>query len=941
MHKDSLDTPLSAVLDNPAFLRCPGEMAGLIGTFDWSTTGLGPIALWPLSLKALVDVMLRSSVPMVILWGKDGILIFNDAYAAFSGSHYRSRLGRKVVDAWPEVAEFNANVLSTVLAGGTLCYRDLEMTLQRGEVPEPVWMDLDYSPIVGHTGQPAGVIAIIRETTQKVLTQRQVVNVQQRQRQMLRQMPGFVAVLNGSDYIFEYVNDAFIKISQRSEFLGRRFRDVFPDVAEQGFYEMLDKVYESGESVVARDMPLLLRGSQAEQYIDFVFEPVRDDCGSVSGIFIGGYEVTDAYRATQALKASEERLLDLNANLERKVSERTQARTVSWQISPDLMGSLNSDGYFVTSNPAWQSMLGWTEEDLARLTLFELIHPDDIAATSQAFERNLQGSPSIRFPNRYRCKHGGYRWISWVGVPEDGMIYCTGRDITEEKLAAAERDQLWTLSEDLLARGDYVGSLTAVNPAWSKLLGWPESKLLTDHYAGIIHPDNIEMVTLLLEDMAQTGLPTRFETQVLAADGEWRPIDWTVSPEPGGTHFIAVGRDLTEHKRREKELTRTQDALRQAHKMEAVGQLTGGIAHDFNNLLAAISGSLELLEMRIGNGQFDAADRYINAAQGASRRAAALTQRLLAFSRRQTLDPRPTDCNRLVRDMHELIRRSVGPEVELSFIREPQLWTTLVDVSQLENALLNLCINGRDAMAPQGGSLVIETANRWLNEREAAEYDLPSGAYVYLSVTDHGIGMTPDIVDKAFDPFFTTKPQGQGTGLGLSMIHGFVRQSGGQVWIHSEPQQGTTVSLHLPRSNATAVAADPKPALPGISRGQGETVLVIDDEITVRNLMVEVLTGAGYQTLTAGDGPAGLEILRSTRQIDLLVTDVGLPRGMNGRQVADAARELLPDLKVLFVTGYAEKSALGSVQLNDSMQVLIKPFAVAALAGKVREMLGR
>ncbi|MFT6465853.1 PAS domain S-box protein [Halopseudomonas sp.] len=941
MHKDSLDSPLSAVLDNPAFLRCPGEMAELIRTFDWSATGLGPIILWPLSLKAAVDVMLRSAVPMAILWGKDGILIFNDAYSTFSGAHYRHKLGRKVIDAWPEAAAFNANVVTTVLTGDTLSYRDIEFTLQRGGMPEPVWMDLDYSPIVDAGGDPAGVMAIVRETTEKILAARQVINVQQRQHQMLQQMPGFVAVLQGPEFIYEYVNDAYIRISQRTDFLGRRFRDVFPDVAEQGFYEMLDRVYASGKSVVTRNMPMRLRGSNEEQFIDFVFEPIRDGSGAVSGLFIGGYEVTEAYRATQALKASEERLLDLNANLERKVSERTQARSVSWQVSPDLMGALNADGYFITSNPAWQTMLGWTEEDLAEHTLFDLIHPDDIAATMQAFKGNLQGSPSIRFPNRYRCKHGGYRWISWIGVPEDGMIYCTGRDITEEKLAAAERDQLWTLSEDLLARADYDGNLTAVNPAWTRLLGWSETKLLTDRYAEIIHPDNLQMVIEQLELMGQTGQPTRFENSILAADGEWRPIDWTVSPEPGGTHFIAIGRDLTEHKNREKELVRAQDALRQAHKMEAVGQLTGGIAHDFNNLLAAISGSLELLEMRINQGKFEGTERYINAAQGASRRAAALTQRLLAFSRRQTLDPRPTDCNRLVQGMEELIRRSVGPEVDLRFVSEPQLWTTLVDASQLENALLNLCINGRDAMAPQGGALVIETANRWLNQRDAAVFDLPSGAYVFLSVTDHGIGMTPEIVDKAFDPFFTTKPLGQGTGLGLSMIHGFVRQSGGQVWIHSEPQKGTTVCLHLPRSTATASAADPKPALPGGGSGQGETVLVIDDEAAVRMLMVEVLEDAGYQTLAAEDGPAGLEILRSAARIDLLVTDVGLPRGMNGRQVADAARALRPELKVLFVTGYAEKSAMSQVQLNDSLQVLIKPFPMAALSGKVRDMIGQ
>jgi len=389
------------------------------------------------------------------------------------------------------------------------------------------------------------------------------------------------------------------------------------------------------------------------------------------------------------------------------------------------------------------------------------------------------------------------------------------------------------------------------------------------------------------------------------------------------------------------ELMQSEAALRQSQKMEAVGQLTGGIAHDFNNLLTGISGSLELLKARVEQGRTGDLDRYITAAQGSASRAAALTHRLLAFSRRQTLEPRATDMNRLVAGMEDLLRRTVGPAIAVEAAGDPGLWSTLVDPSQLENALLNLCINARDAM-PDGGKLTIETGNGWLDERAGRNRGLPPGAYVTLCVSDTGTGMTPEVAAKAFDPFFTTKPIGQGTGLGLSMIYGFVQQSGGQARIHSSPGQGTAVRLYLPRHQGRAEDVAPPPDLAQAPRAQqGETVLVVDDEATVRMLVTEVLAELGYRTLEAEDGAAGLRVLRSGARIDLLVTDVGLPGGMNGRQAADAARALRPGLKVLFITGYAETAVLSHGHLEPGMHVLVKPFAMEALAARVKDLLSR
>ena len=503
----------------------------------------------------------------------------------------------------------------------------------------------------------------------------------------------------------------------------------------------------------------------------------------------------------------------------------------------------------------------------------------------------------------------------------------------------AERDRLWELSEDLLVVADYDGCLLRVSPSWTRLLGHGEAALLGVAYTELIHPDDLGTVMAALDRMRDSGRPAHSADRLLATDGLWRWVAWTLSPEPGGERLNGVGRDVTAEKAAAQARQQLEEQLRQSQKMEAVGQLTGGIAHDFNNLLAGISGSLELLQARVAQGRLGDLERYLVAAQGASKRAAALTHRLLAFTRQQTLDPKPTDMNRLIAGMEELVRRTVGPAVRVEVVAAGGLWTTLVDPNQLENALLNLCINARDAM-PDGGRLTIETGNRWLDEQAARGRDLPPGQYVSLCVSDTGTGMTPEVMARAFDPFFTTKPIGMGTGLGLSMIYGFVRQSGGQARIYSEHGQGAMVCLYLPRHHGEAETGD-EPAAEAVAprAGQDETVLVVDDEPTVRMLVTEVLEDLGYTAIEAADGPAGLQVLRSNVRLDLLITDVGLPGGMNGRQVADAGRAVRPDLRVLFITGYAENAVVGNGHLDPGMHVMTKPFAMEALASRIKELI--
>ena len=390
------------------------------------------------------------------------------------------------------------------------------------------------------------------------------------------------------------------------------------------------------------------------------------------------------------------------------------------------------------------------------------------------------------------------------------------------------------------------------------------------------------------------------------------------------------------------ERVRIEDALRQSQKMEAIGLLTGGIAHDFNNLLGGILGSLELIQRRIEAGRLDGLERFTTAAVTSTQRAAALTHRLLAFARRQPLDPKRVEANRLVAGMEDLLRRTLGPEINLEIVLAGGLWPTLCDPNQLENAVLNLAINARDAM-PDGGRLTIETANAHLDDAYARAQagEVKVGQYIVVCVTDTGGGMSPDVIAKAFDPFFTTKPTGQGTGLGLSMLYGFVKQSQGHVRIYSEPGQGSTFRLYLPRHGGDAAGADAMAgvATPLIQAEIGRTVLVVEDEPAIRMLVLETLAELGYAALDAVDGPSGLRIVQSDVAIDLLITDVGLP-GLNGRQLADAARMSRPDLPVLFMTGYAHNAVVGGgTALDPGMEILTKPFALDALAKKIHGML--
>ena len=634
----------------------------------------------------------------------------------------------------------------------------------------------------------------------------------------------------------------------------------------------------------------------------------------------------------------------LNAGLEQQVVERAAERALLWQISPDLLSVIDlKSGTFDRVNPAWEPVLGWSPAEMDGQPFARFVHPDDVSASAAAFEQIRAGNPVLRFENRYCTKAGDWRWLSWVAVPERGKVYSTTRDITDERaqaealaIATAERDRMWQTSPDLLVMLGFDGVFRRVNPAWASMLGYVEDELVGIRVDRLVHHDDVELTERALAE-ASEGPLVAVENRYRHKDGSYRWISW-VTPSPENGVIYATGRNITVEKERDAELETAQEALRQAQKMEAVGQLTGGIAHDFNNMLAVVIGSLDLLNRRIGVSDARS-KRYVEAAADGARRAASLTQRLLAFSRQQPLKPEPIDANKLVAGMSDLLRHSLGGDARLETVLAGGLWRTHADPNQLENVILNLAINGRDAMA-NGGHLTIETANCHLDARYVvAHLGVPAGQYVMIAVTDTGSGMPADVIAKAFDPFFTTKEVGKGTGLGLSQVYGFVKQSGGHVKIYSEPGQGTTIKVYLPRLVGLDAEGDAEPVAADVPLGESqEVVLVVEDEPAVRNFSVDALTELGYRVLEADGAAAALRLLDAHAEIALMFTDIVMPE-VNGAKLAEEARRRRPDLRVLFTTGYTRNAVVHNGVVDPGVELIGKPFTIEELAAKVRAVL--
>ncbi|TCL71135.1 PAS domain S-box protein [Rhizobium sp. BK251] len=1089
-----------------SFLSGGGNTARLIAGFDWSATSLGHIGSWPQSLRTTCSLMLRSPVPIVTLWGEDGIMIYNDAYSVFAGGRHPVLLGSKVREGWPEVADFNDHVMKVGLAGQTLAYQDQELTLHRHGAPEQVWMNLDYSPVLDETGKPAGVIAIVVETTAKVRAERRLTGERERLQQMFQQAPGFVATMAGPDHVFEIANDAYFQLVGHRDIIGKPIGEALPEIGEQGFIELLDNVYRTREPFVGQGALVRLQRQPGaafeERYLDFVYQPVFDDTGNVTGIFVQGQDVTDRKLAEGALRESEARF--------RLIAEN----------APVMLWMGNEIGGCVYLNAAKRAFWGVAEADFSSFDWNTTVHPEDRAALAAAVAPAMAEHRPFQAEARYRNADGVYRllhtdarprfdvnglfagmigvnvdvtktrleetrrlalielndrfreleqpvdlayaaaeilgkalnvsragygtidpvaetitierdWnapgiktlagilhfrdygsyienlkrgetvvfadaekdprtaataealkaisaVSVVNMPvtEQGGIVAllylnnaTSRDWNPQELAfirevaertrtaverrraeqelqdlanslerqvtqrTAELARVWRNSQDILVILTKGGIVQAVNPALTSILGHRRKDVVEHSILDFVWPDDLDLTIQALQQPESFSDLKRFESRYRHRNGSYRWISWRLSFEDN--QVFAYGRDVSAEKEQTAALRQTEEQLRQSQKMEAIGQLTGGIAHDFNNLLQVVSGNLQLLSKDVA-GNERARQRIDNALSGVNR-GSKLASQLLAFGRRQTLEPKVVNIGRFVATMGDMLRRTIGEAIEIETIRSSGLWNTFVDPAQIENAILNLALNARDAMNGSG-KLTIEVGNAFIDEDYARRHvDVEPGQYVMLAVTDTGGGMTQEIIDKVFEPFFSTKPVGKGTGLGLSMVYGFVKQSGGHVKVYSEVGHGTTVRLYLPRS---ARAEDRLADLDyGPTSGGTETILVAEDDEDVRATVVEMLGDLGYRVLKARDASSALSIIESGVPIDLLFTDVVMPGPLKSAELARQAKERLPDIAVLFTSGYTENSIVHEGRLDAGIELLSKPYSREALARRIRHLL--
>ena len=735
------------------------------------------------------------------------------------------------------------------------------------------------------------------------------------------------------DYRFIETNPAFERHTGLRNAQGHWMRELMPS-HEQRWFDIYGRVAMTGEAVRFEGLANALGQRWFDVHAFRIGEP---HANQVAILF---HNITDRRRNAAALE-------QLNTSLEREVSQRTQERDRVWQVSQDMLGVATAEGVWESVNPAWTRILGWAESEIVGRTSEWLEHPDDSAKTRAEIALLKDGKPTLAFENRFRSRSGQYRLLSWRATPDQGHIYTVARDITlerEREIALRDSEEFTRLA--LAAVGgvgvwtyDITSDRFFCDAAISDLYGLDSAEaasgIARTRFLANVHTEDLPKLRETMEKGLLHSNDLELEYRICHPDGS---IRWVLSR--GRTFLNAqgepirrsgIGVEITKQRQLEEQ-------FRQSQKMESLGQLTGGIAHDFNNLLQGIVGSIGVARELAGAGRAGEIERFLDIANRSTQRAAALTHRLLAFSRRQPLAPRPLNINELVAGTDDLLRRTLGEHIDLELVLAGGLWCVRCDANQLENALLNLVINARDAM-PDGGKLTLETSNAHLDHAYAETHiDVVPGQYVCLAVSDTGTGMSARTLERAFDPFFTTKPIGQGTGLGLSMIYGFARQSEGHAKIYSELGRGTSVRIYIPRYRGAVDAPRAQPPAAAIEPRATFTILVVEDEPVVRELIVGVLESRGYNTLQAADGGAAARILRSAQSIDLIVTDVGLPV-LNGRQVADIARETRQGIRILFMTGYAENAALHGGFLEAGMEMITKPFPMDTLAQRVGYIL--
>ena len=938
-------------------------MARRIREFDWASTSLGSPAAWPQTLKAMVRLALTTQHPIFIFWGPEHVCLYNDAYRVSLGPEkHPAILGMKAQLAWPEIWEVIGPQIELVMRGDGATWHENQLVpiVRHGELQDVYWT-YSYGPIEHEAvaSGVGGVLVICTETTEQVAATRHLASERQRLARLFEQAPGFMAMLSGPDHRFELVNPAYLRLIGHREVLGRPVAEALPEATGQGYVDLLNGVYRSGKAYAAFGVSYLsprADGSHDQRYLDFVYQPVTDDAGSVIGIFVEGVDVTERTRADAALRKSEDDLRER----EEQLRLATEAADVGlWDV--DL----------ISNTLYWparvKAMFGIAAEVAVSMADFYAgLHPEDLERTTAAFLAAADPAQRALYDVEYRTIGKDDRRIRWVAAKGRGVfnesgdcirVIGTAIDVTERKADEVRLRELNEMLEQRVAEAladrkilaDIVeGTDAFVQVADLDFHFLAINKAGSDEFERIfgVRPKVGDNMLRLLDDRPeQRAAVAQVWTRALSGE------EFTVIGEFGDVarerrHYEMkfnslrdkdgerVGAyqfvyDVTDRIRDQDRLARAEDALRQSQKMEAVGQLTGGIAHDFNNVLHAVQGTLQLIQRAPSDPKVRGwADNGLRSIK----RGAELTSQLLIFAREQQLEPRPLAMAQLLDGMQDMLRRSLGPLVRLTMDTTDTDATIYADATQLEMAVLNLAINARDAM-PAGGSLTIASHVRRIDQHAS----LQAGDYVELAVIDTGVGMTESVVTRAFDPFFTTKGVGKGTGLGLSQVYGMARQAGGDAAIRSELGKGTTVTILLPRSDAVIptpapsnASAPPEPVQPP------SRILVVDDDPEVRNILVASLEVLGYAVTGEQDGPAALRAIEAGEP-DLMIVDFAMP-GMNGADVANQARARCPGLRIIFASGYADIAAIEGA-VGSSSTILRKPFDIAELETAVRNLL--
>ncbi|QJE01645.1 PAS domain-containing protein [Massilia forsythiae] len=761
---------------------------------------------------------------------------------------------------------------------------------------------------------------------------------------LILRSPVPIVTLWGEDGYMIY-NDAYSVFAggRHPRLLGTKVREGWPEVA--AFNDNVMKVVMQGGILSYADQELTLHrhGRPEQVWMNLDYSPVIFERGDIAGVIAVVVETSAKVQAEARLRESEAKFRAFAQAMPHHVWTAPADGQLDWfnervyEYSGVAGGALDADG--------WAA----------------LVHPDDLEAVVQRWREAVAAGSRYDVEFRIRRHDGAYRWHLARALPmldQDGKVtrwIGSNTDIEDQKSTAqalvslnatleeqvtsrtAERDRIWRLSKDLMLIADFEGRLAAVNPAFTATLGWREQEVLGTSLLELIHPDDVQSTVQQIGSLSGGNHVFRFENRYRRKDGSYCTLSWTAVP--GDDHINAIGRDITADLQQAEAMRRTEAALQQAQKMETIGKLTGGVAHDFNNLLQVISGNLQLLAPQLAD--MPVGRRRVENALASVQRGAKLASSLLSFARKQPLEPKVVKVGRLITGMEDMLRRTLGEEIEIETVISGSLWSTAIDVAQVENAILNLAINARDAMADVAegaGRLTIEVNNALLDANYCATHpDVAPGQYVVIAVSDTGTGMPPEVLQQAFEPFFSTKAEGKGTGLGLSMVYGLVKQSGGHIKIYSEVGEGTTIKLYLPRSRAAEDAYEALDMQPVV--GGSETVLVAEDDDAVRATVVEMLTELGYRVLKASDASAALTVIDSGIPIDLLFTDVVMPGPLRSPDMARKAKERLPDLAVLFTSGYTENAIVHGGRLDAGVELIGKPYTKESLARKIRHVL--